>query len=120
MVMPSFGSQSGGQQSEFPFPDLLEMDTQGMLSNLLGRIGGDLTQPQQSFATQTLFPQLQNQFFGALGEQILGGGAPTLTFSDFLDDNLDFTAQFRRQSPTVTGRNTQGLVAPTGRFLFSF
>lgn len=104
---------------QFPFQDFLEQDQQGMLANLFGRLGGDLTSNQQFFASNNLFPQLQNQFLGQLGEQILGGGAPTMTFSDFLDNNLDFTAQFRRASPQRTGRSTQGLVAPGARFLFN-
>ncbi len=75
---------------------------------------------------QNLFPQIENRFLGQLGQQTLGGGAPTLTFTDFLGQGaggaggtggFNANREFLRAPNFQTGRQTQGLVSPT-RFLF--
>lgn len=47
---------------------------------------------------QNQFSNIQNQYMGALGSQIRGGGEPTLGFADFLSQ-LPWEQQYRQQNP---------------------
>ena len=98
-----------------PFEDFLETD-QGRRAAFFGGIP-DFTGARQQFFTN-LFPQVENRFLGALGQQIQGGGAPTLRFQDFLK-NFNPRAELLKAPSFQTGQGTSGLVSPA-RFLTAF
>lgn len=101
-----------------PFQDFLETE-QGRRAAFFGATPGfSQGGNRQQFFTN-LFPQFENRFLGALGQQIQGGGAPTLTFQNFLSENFDPRREILKASPFQTGLGTTGLVSP-GRQLFSF
>ena len=107
------------QNFDNPFLRFLEEDELGRRANFFGQpgVGGGGQQRQQFFGN--LFPNVQNRFLGALGRQIQGGGSPTLSFTDFLQNNFDPRRELLKAPSFQTGQGTSGLVSP-GRFLTSF
>lgn len=108
-----------------PFLDFLEETETGRRASFFANVG-NFNQQQpfsglgfqgQQFAAN-LFPQVQNRFLGALGNQINTGQQPNLRFTDFLRNNFDFRREFLRAPTFQTGRSTSGLVSPA-RFLFN-
>ena len=99
-----------------PFEDFLETD-QGRRAAFFGGIPNFTGSRQQFFSN--LFPQFENRFLGALGRQIQGGGAPTLTFENFRRENFDPRRELLKAPSFQTGTGTSGLVSPA-RFLTSF
>lgn len=101
-----------------PFKDFLETD-QGRKAAFFGATPGfNQGGSRQNFFTN-LFPQFENRFLGALGQQIQGGGAPTLQFQDFLQNNFDPRAELMKSPTYQSGQGTSGLVSPA-RFLTAF
>jgi hypothetical protein len=101
-----------------PFKDFLETD-QGRKAAFFGATPGfNQGGSRQNFFTN-LFPQFENRFLGALGHQIQGGGAPTLQFQDFLQNNFDPRAELMKSPTYQSGQGTSGLVSPA-RFLTAF
>ena len=98
------------------FLEFLESAGLGQQAAFFGMLPENLTRGQESFA-QSLFPRTQNRFAGALGRQILGGEDPTLTFTDFLRNNLNFGQEFRRAPTSQSGLGRGGLTSQA-RFLF--
>ena len=106
------------QNFDNPFTRFLEEDPLGRRAALFaqpGVSGGGL--PRQQFFGN-LFPQIENRFLGALGQQIQGGQAPTLSFTDFLK-NFNPRAELLKAPSFQTGQGTSGLVSPA-RFLTAF
>ena len=101
-----------------PFLDFLETD-QGRRAAFFGATPGfNQGGSRQQFFTN-LFPQFENRYLGALGQQIQGGGAPTLQFQDFLQNNFNPRAELLKGPTYQTGQGISGLVSPA-RFLTSF
>ena len=101
-----------------PFKDFLETD-QGRKAAFFGATPGfNQGGSRQNFFTN-LFPQFENRYLGALGQQIQGGGAPTLQFQDFLQNNFDPRAELMKSPTYQSGQGTSGLVSPA-RFLTAF
>ena len=63
---------------------------------------------------EDIYSGAMTEFYGKLGEQILGGGEPTMTFSNFLEDFpfTDLFAQLGRQY------SQQSRYRPSTRFLY--
>jgi len=101
-----------------PFKDFLETD-QGRKAAFFGATPGFNQGGSRQQFFSNLFPQFENRFLGALGQQIQGGGAPTLQFQDFLQNNFDPRAELLKAPAYQSGQGTSGLVSP-GRFLTSF
>lgn len=76
--------------------------------------------PNQKRYFQGLFQDVQNQYMGALGQQIYGGGAPTLNFTDYLSQFFapggGAAQQWAGMSPTARGESTARF-APPVRFM---
>jgi hypothetical protein len=71
--------------------------------------------PQRRYFQPRYNPIFQ-EYLGEAGQQILGGGAPTLAFDDFLG-NYDFNRRFRSRAPTERGQGQARFNTPT-RFFF--
>ena len=101
-----------------PFLDFLETD-QGRRAAFFGATPGfNQGGSRQQFFT-SLFPQFENRYLGALGQQVQGGGAPTLSFTDFLQNNFNPRAELLKAPAYQSGQGTSGLVSPA-RFLTAF
>ena len=107
------------QNFDNPFLRFLEEDPIGRRAALFAQPGvsGGGYSRQNFFGN--LFPQVENRFLGALGQQIQGGGAPTLQFQDFLQNNFNPRAELLKAPAYQTGQGISGLVSPA-RFLTSF
>ena len=97
---------------------------QGWLEDTEGRragyqsLFGNMPFNQRQFFTN-LFPQIENQYLGALGKQVTGGGAPTLKWMDWLPQNFRPQQELLRAPTYQTGLGTQSFLSPT-RFLYNF
>lgn len=58
--------------------------------------------PSQKAYFRNQFSNIQNQYLGQLGQTIRGGGQPTQTFLDFLQ-NFDWSRQFQGLPPQQRG-----------------
>ena len=63
---------------------------------------------------QDIYSDALSSFYGQLGEQILGGGAPTQTFTNYLQD-FPFTERFAQMGRQY---NQAGRYRPRTRFLY--
>ncbi len=54
------------------------------------------------------YGNVYNQYQGALGKQVLGGGMPTLNFGDYLNQ-YPFAQYFNQMSPSNRGINLRAL-----------
>lgn len=61
--------------------------------------------PNQKKWFQSQFSNIQNQYMGQLGQQVLSGGAPTKTFEDFLSQ-FNWGQNFQEQTPQQRGQDT--------------
>ena len=101
-----------------PFRDFLETD-QGRRAAFFGGIPNyGQSASQQQFFTN-LFPQFENRYLGALGQQIQSGQAPNLRFQDFISGNFNPRAELMKSPTYQSGQGTSGLVSPA-RFLTAF
>lgn len=60
--------------------------------------------PNQKKYFQNQFAEIQNQYMGRLGQQILGGGEPNLRFTDFLKQ-YPWMQEFAKLPPSQRGEN---------------
>ena len=88
MVFPNFNTQS-------PFFDAFETNNFGQRANFYGRSVG--LQPYQQSGLQNLFEPTFNKYLGALGQQVLGGQSPSMTWTDYLNQNYNPQREFLRQ-----------------------
>ena len=76
--------------------------------------------PNQQKYFQNQFSNVQNQYLGKLGQQIMGGGAPSLSFTDYLQQYFapqgGAAQQWGSMSPGQRGMNTQQF-APRTRWM---
>ena len=75
-------------QDDNPFLRLMEGSDEGRRS-LFGGLFSGYNPSQQNFAQQSIFQPTFNRYLGQLGQQVRGGGAPTLTFKDFLQQSFN-------------------------------
>mgnify|MGYP004453707231 FL=1 len=64
------------------------------------------TAPARREYYQDQYQNVYNEFLGALGSQIRGGGVPTMKWTDYLED-YPFTERYAALSPTQAGRGTR-------------
>lgn len=84
---------------------------QSFIPQQFGRTG----QQQDVFAG--MFPRVFNNYLGQLGQSVRSGGAPSLSFTDFLNQQ-DFGRQILRAPVQETGRGIAHLAGPA-RWLFN-
>ena len=60
--------------------------------------------PMDARAYENQFQNVYNDYLGALGTQIRGGVAPTLRFTDYLEQN-PFTERYAALTPQQAGRS---------------
>ena len=82
-----------------PFDDLLETNRELPFLGELQRRG--LSSSKRN-ALWGQFGEIQRNFMGKLGSQILGGNAPTARFADYLKD-MDFDREYKMLSPRQRG-----------------
>ena len=99
-----------------PWLDFLESAEQGPQINFYSRLPENQTYNQRRFG-QDLFGDMWTQYLGQLGKQVRGGGAPTLKYNDYLDQNLNFDRSFRAAPQFQTGTQTNRL-SPFTRYLY--
>ena len=63
---------------------------------------------------EDIYSGAMTEFYGKLGEQILGGGEPTMTFSNFIED-YPFTDRFAQLGRQYS---QQSMYKPPTRFLY--
>ena len=106
-----WGEQPTGYRDEFL--DSLESDPRYIYYANVGQQGGGRNRQRR---LRGMFSDVQNQFMGALGQQVLSGQAPTLRFRDWIRDFenrggfRDMDRDFR-----IRGRQMSGM--PRTRFL---
>ena len=102
-----------------PFLDFLEQTDLGRRAAFFGATPGfNQGGSRQQFFTN-LFPQFENRYLGALGQQIQSDQAPTLRFQDFFQNNFNPRAELMKSPTYQSGQGTSGLVSPA-RFLTAF
>ena len=72
--------------------------------------------PRQQRYFQQNFQDTYNQYLGALGQQLRGGGTGDLTFQDYLATD-PWTSRYAQLPQSTRGVNT-GMYSPRTRFLF--
>jgi hypothetical protein len=79
------------------FAGFLEEEPRAAFFGTLGTAGKDGTSLLDSSSRRkqasSIYDEALQGFYGKLGEQVLGGGAPTATFTDYLKD-FPFTQRF--------------------------
>ena len=87
------------------FAGFLEEEPRAAFFGTLGQKGLLDTSTRRRHAQQ-IYSDAMSEFYGKLGEQILGGGQPTLKFTDYMQEQFPYTerlAQMGRQfSPAGT------------------
>ena len=102
-----------------PYQDFLEGTNLGRRAAFFSGIPNfGQSASQQQFFTN-LFPQFENRYLGALGQQIQSDQAPTLRFQDFFQNNFNPRAELMKSPTYQSGQGTSGLVSPA-RFLTAF
>ena len=71
-----------------PWLDFLEGSESGAQINFSGRVPQASGFRSQDYL-QSLFQPTFSRYMGALGRQIQGGQAPTLSFNDYLNENFN-------------------------------
>ena len=95
------------------FAGFLEEEPRAAFFGTLGRQGLLDTAGRRRQA-QDIYSEALSSFYGQLGEQILGGGAPTQTFTNYLQD-FPFTERFAQMGRQY---NQAGRYRPRTRFLY--
>ena len=85
-----------------PFLGFLEGNDQGARANYFGRVPQTFGLGQQQ-QIGTLFEPTFNRYLGMLGQQIMGGGAPTMKFTDYLSQNFNPQRELARFSQRDRG-----------------
>ena len=93
----------------------LEEDPRAAFFSAISPFG---TTPQRRRFFSEQFPDVRNQFHGALGAQARQGLMPDLNFGDFTA-NFDFNRLFQQQPRFQRGVSSQ-FFNPRTRFLFGF
>ena len=93
-MFPRFGQDN-------PFFEGFETSDIGRRANFQGRFAG-FGQGQQN-QLGTLFEPTFNRYLGMLGQQIMGGGKPDATFTDYLSQNFNPQRELARFSQRDRG-----------------
>ena len=93
-MFPKFGQDN-------PFFHGLETNPEGRRANFQGRFAG-FGQGQQN-QLGTLFEPTFNRYLGMIGQQIMGQGAPSLSYTDFLSQNFNPQRELARFSQRDRG-----------------
>ena len=100
-----------------PFIDFLNEQPEAGYFGYQGQFGQS---PNKRRYFQGLFGDVQNQYLGNLGQQIYSGGAPTLSFTDYLKQFFapqgGAAQQWAALSPQMRGEQTARF-APPVRFM---
>ena len=88
---------------ENPFQDFLEGSETGARVNYQSRIPQSFGSQQQDYVG-SLFQPTFSRYLGALGRQIGQGQAPTLSFTDYLNENFNPQRELLRAPAGATGR----------------
>ena len=102
--------------SDNPFMDFLELTPESAYYS--APAWGEFAQqsPGTKRYYQNQFQDVYNEFLGALGSQIRGGGIPTKRWSEYLDE-IPFAARYAALTPQMAGRTT-GRFSPTTRQIY--
>ena len=95
------------------FAGFLEEEPRAAFFGTLGQKGMLGTSGRRKQA-QDIYSGAMTEFYGKLGEQILGGGEPTMTFSNFLED-FPFTDRFAQLGRQYS---QQSRYKPPTRYLY--
>lgn len=95
------------------FAGFLEEEPRAAFFGTLGR-GGMLDTPSRRKQASSIYDEALQGFYGKLGEQVLGGGAPTATFTDYLKE-FPFTQRFAQLGRQY---NQGSRFSPRTRFLY--
>ena len=95
------------------FAGFLEEEPRAAFFGTLGQQGMLDTSTRRRQA-QDIYSGAMAEFYGKLGEQILGGGQPTLKFADFMQQ-FPYTERFAQMGRQY---NQQGRYNPRTRFLY--
>ena len=95
------------------FAGFLEEEPRAAFFGTLGQ-KGMLDSPSRRKRAEDIYSGAMTEFYGKLGEQILGGGEPTMTFTDFLQD-FPFTNRFAQLGRQYS---QQSRYRPSTRFLY--
>jgi hypothetical protein len=98
--------------SDNPFGDFLEYNPNIAYQAHQGSFGQT---PSSRNFFQNQFSNIHNQFLGQIGQQILGGQAPTARFTDFLGD-FDFQKHAYGFTPGQRGQSS-ARYTPRTRFI---
>jgi len=85
------------------FEDMPQLGFQTQLANMFPRSGQGSNQGRY-WANR--FGQVQNEYLGAVGQQLQSGQPPTLRFQDFLSQ-YPFTSRFSALPPEARGQVNQ-------------
>ena len=94
-----------------PFQDFLEGSEQGARINYQGRIPQSFGSQQQDYVG-SLFQPTFSRYLGALGRQIGQGQAPTLSFTDYLNENFNPQRELLRAPAGSAGPQMTRQVRP--------
>ena len=95
------------------FAGFLEEEPRAAFFGTLGQ-KGLMSSPNRRKQDEDIYSGAMTEFYGKLGEQILGGGEPTMTFTDFLQD-FPFTDRFAQLGRQYS---QQSRYRPSTRFLY--
>jgi hypothetical protein len=95
------------------FAGFLEEEPRAAFFGTLGQ-KGLLDSAGRRKQAEDIYSGAMTEFYGKLGEQILGGGEPTMTFSSFLQD-YPFTDRFAQLGRQYSQLNRY---RPSTRFLY--
>tara|TARA_R110002110_G_scaffold72519_1_gene192895 strand:+ start:206 stop:514 length:309 start_codon:yes stop_codon:yes gene_type:complete len=95
------------------FAGFLEEEPRAAFFGTLGQ-KGMMDSPNRRKQAEDIYSGAMTEFYGKLGEQILGGGEPTMTFSNFLED-FPFTDRFAQLGRQYS---QQSRYKPSTRFLY--
>ena len=72
--------------------------------------------PNQKKYYQNQFSEIQDQYLGKLGQQVMGGGLPTMKFADFLK-GFDWQQDYGGLTPQQRPQGGGGQLTPTARWV---
>ena len=108
---------TGGYNFNAPiWQDFFNTDETGQKTAFFGQLPQNLSGSQQRFA-QNLFQPTFNRYLGKLGQQIMGGGNPTRSFTDFLTEDFNVQKELLR-SPESTFSQGSSIRSPA-RYFFA-
>ena len=107
--------------SDNPFMEFLEFEPEAAYySSPAGWAGqGAFAQgtPNQRRYYQNQFQNTYNEFLGALGSQIRGGGEPTMRFTEHLE-GIPWAEKYAALTPEMAGRRTSRFSPGTRQIYF--